>query len=786
MRFYQLAFLLIFPFSVFAQNTIVGSIKNQLGSPLRFATVTLKQYGNILRQAQSDNSGKFTFSNVINGNYHLIAKYTGFKTIDSAIRVDKTCEFRLKLTDSINQLSIVTVRSRIPAFEKKTDRIVYDISNNPSYTNKSMADILSMIPRLNVTKNGIEIKGLGLAAVMIDDHLIYLSGKDLLEYLNVIKNDISKVDIITNPPAKYDAQGSGLVNIVTKKGKSYGLFGYLESSVTKNSFWEGDQSLSLNFRNKNITLISSLGKSIGSYRETTSSDRFYPTSVSNEWIDNAANQNQFNNQRANFGVDILLNTKTKIFAQYSYVASKNDADQTHKIEYLNSERIDSTGLTTGLNKDRSESHILTAGINSKYGTDGTLDFTVDYIRKNNLQDTHNVTSDFYQQTNVPTPEVLSLTSTAEIPKNVFTTKLDLTLPKFYKNIKMETGIKYANFNNTSNTSYDELINGTSVYNTLITENHFIYNEQNFGGYYSFAGDHKQFSYKAGLRYEYTTIIGSSLTDRISNHYGNFFPSTFLQYKFSKGSSSIDVGYSRRIVRPTLYDLNPFRFYTSRFTYYQGNPFLSSSYQNNLTLNLSLKGEFLISLYHISTENPINSFPYQDGNDVYTIKQNNGKLYSYGMNADFYLNPKPWWQSSFGFNAGAISYRTNYVYIDSNIPLNISFSSSQSFTMPGNMAIDTRFSASFRQKYGVSVQKGYSTLDLGITKTLHNSRFLLSIRGQDLLRTNIQAAIIDNASLRIKNSNYYDFRQVSLTVRYKIGKELQLTRRRNNQEINRIR
>jgi outer membrane receptor protein involved in Fe transport len=784
---YTLFFLLVFTVS-YGQFRISGKVASLRDPFLAKATVRLYQDTTFKQAVLSGPDGLFSFEGLPGGRYRLVGSFTGYRSADTIINLTADCRVRFILQPQTVQLDSVSVTSRKNFMEKKADRIVYNIDGLSIYANKPVSDVLKSIPRLNVTRSAIEIRGSGPAAVMIAHRVIYLSGRDLLEYLNIYKDDIVSIEIITNPPAKYDAQGAGLINIVTKKKKNYGLFGYVESSVTKNTYWENDETLNAGFRNKNFSLVTSLGGSFGAYRETTVAGTSFFTPGKTDWTDNAANKNKYDNKRFNVVAEWLLSKRSKLYSSYSLTSLDSRNLQEHTLDYTSGGRLDSVGSSSGLATNKGVTHVVNLGLNSSFGkSNNNLDASFDYVHKTSNLLTQTSTVNYLADLVSPSGTIYDLFSSGDIPKSVFSTKVDLSFPRLFSGINLETGVKYTRFNNDSETDYDQEINHVSIYEGIVTMNMFHYREQDIAGYLSFNRDFKKWSTKAGLRYEETITDGYSPAERNRKQFGNFFPSAFLQYKIADGTSA-DLSYTRRIVRPSLFDVNPFKFYTSIYSDYVGNPGLDPSLQDNLNLNFMLKSNFLFSVFYNVTHSPVVSFPFNtDQNTIETRKINNGRLNSYGFNFDAGLNPKPWWQSSFSASLSSYRYNTDFNYDLNGTPVNITLSTRQSFQFSGSFSADLGFSATLPGGgYNISKQKGYSSLDLGLSRSLLKNRLILSLSGQDILRSSTQRSTILTPDFRAVNSNYYDFRQVMLSVRFKFGRELKVVRKKSPpQELNRL-
>jgi len=769
--------LLLFTVNItYAQFTISGTIKSQKNIPLGSASITLFGDSLFKKTDVSGSDGNFKFTGLTERKYRVLISYTGYLTKDTVLFLHGDDYLQIILIENAVQLSDVNIDSKKDFMEKKVDRIVYNVDGISSFDNKSVVDILKGIPRLNITNNNIEIRGQGTAVVMIDDRVIYLSNKDLLDYLSIFKNDIVSVEIITNPPAKYDAQGSGLINIVTKNKKLKGVFGYVETGITKNSYLENDETLSLSYRNDNFSLTTLFESSFGAYKENVESSTAFSQGNQTDWDDIANNKNNINNNRFSLVGEWLLSKKTKLYSSYSFISSKNNDVQKHILNYISNGNLDSLGYTSGNSTNHSQTNLLNFGINSNFGEKkNTLDASVDYINKTSVQNTNTTTLN-YLNNQEPTNSKYDLYSYANIPKNVLSAKIDISFPKLLAKYNVELGSKYTVFNNNSQTDYNETLNDISLFPSIATKDTFNYQEQDIAAYISLNKTYKKWVTKFGLRDEETITTSSNSSN---DHYNNLFPSAFVQYKWSDQIST-DLSYTRRIIRPSLFDVNPFRFYTSIFSYYVGNPTLKPSLQDNYNFNISLKSNYLFSVFYNTSYLPIVSFPLSSGNIVETEKENNGKLERYGVNFDVNYNFLKWMRNAFSASVSSYQYLTDYNYELGKVPLNITLSTFDSFELGDNFSADINFSATLPGGgYNISIQKGYSNFSCGVTKTLDKNRLILTLSAQDIFKSDIQGATTTTESFVSSISNYYDFRQLMLSVKYKFGKEVKVVRKKGN-------
>ncbi|MCW3108052.1 MAG: Outer rane receptor protein involved in Fe transport [Segetibacter sp.] len=777
-------------FILVANLSSAQSIKGTVWSltqPVQSVTVTLTGEDKKIQSVSTDPAGSFLFSNVKPGKYNLKASHISYEVIDTVIILKDSIKISLTFMPKSTQLDSVVINSPKNLSEIKIDRIVYRVDGVSLYRNKSVTDILKNIPRLNVTRNSIEIRGSGPAAVMIDDHLIYLSNRDLLEYLSIYKDNIQNIEIITNPSAKYDAQGAALINIVTKRHKVPGLFGYVESALTKNSYWESDENLSLNYRNRNFSIAGSVSNSFGAYKESVKSSTDFFNNSLTDYNDASKNKNNINNNRITLVTEILLNAKSKIYGSYSLVTNSGKTDQHHFLDYTKETRLDSIGLTSGSSTNRGSTNLFNTSYNVLFGGNkNTLDLSFDYVTKTNKQNFYTSTYNYFNDLVSSTGSKYDLFSAANIPKDVLSTKFDFRFPEIFFKYNMEAGGKYTAFNNDSKTDYDQLINNKSIFEDIATKDTFTYKEQNVAAYISLDRSYTKLSVKFGLRYEKTITKGISTNSLYKNNLNNFFPSVFFQYKISDANSA-NISYTRRIIRPSLFDVNPFRFYSSIFSYYVGNPTLSPTLQDNFTFNYNLKGQYLFSAFYNIAYKPVITFPNAIGNVLENSKRNNGKLQNYGFNFDASANIIKPLQSNFSLSISSYVLRTDFIYEFDKKPINISLSTTQSLEVSKTLSADLNFSATLPGGgNNISKRKGYSSLDIGMNKLLFKNKLILTLAAQDILKTSSQGGTTTTNEFLSKNENYYDFRQLMLTIRYKFGKELKATKRKaNSQDINRM-
>jgi len=456
---------------------------------------------------------------------------------------------------------------------------------------------LQVAPFLKVSDNGVSMAGKGSMGVMVNEKIVYLSGTDLTNYLKTLRSEsVEKIEIITNPPAKYEAQGdAGLINIVLKKNESLGWRGSLSSAYRQAVYASYNNSLALFFRSKKVNSSFTFGQS-----------RYH--NILNNALNMVGNSSQIlsNEQRisitpglqASLSIDYELNKHNNIGFIYNISQSKENDVFVNSYSYGTGNAVDSVLNTNGEMFRPLFAQTLNIYHDLKIDSAGKkLSSSV-----NLFTNRPEIRNNFISESESTYAAVRNNNASKY---NIWSIQSDLTLP--YKWAKIETGVKFANFDNNADVEYFNYVHENFLLDKT-RSNEFNYTEKNLSSYFSMASDlSKKWTAKAGLRYEYTLTDGYSptLDQRNKRNYGALFPTAYIVYKADE-NNVFSLNYSRRINRPGLSSLNPFAYYTNIYTYFIGNPLLSPSYSNNFELNYLYKSmlSFTVFTQHASDVNSL--------------------------------------------------------------------------------------------------------------------------------------------------------------------------------------
>ncbi len=577
-------------------SKITGKVADQKGQPVAYANVALIQEdGALVDGAVSDENGTFLIESTKTAKVKLVVSSIGYqsytsKLFDLAPGISKDFG-NLSISDEMTGLDEVTVKASRPEIIIEPDKTIVNVEGTVMAQGSNALDVIGRSPGIYVDQEGnINLNGRSGATVMINDRPTYMSANDLASFLRSMPADnIKSIEVINNPSSRFDAEGSaGVINIQLKKNTVDGVFGNIQVGSQYNGQFAPNTGLTLNVKkgklstngtfnyneyavyndieiNRNFTLEEGISNFNQDSRITTRSKTPSFNGSANYEINK--NQNLGLNVQASASTDLNTSSSGTVITNpgqddNSYIESTNDAEGTRN------------RLFTNLHYD---AKLDTLG--SKISAD--VDFTIMDNESSSILD------NLYWTENDPqsgyTDKIQTLN---DMYYTIFTAKSDFT--KALKGGKtLETGLKgsWVKSDNDLDLSRAE---GEGPYVPDPNSNQFIYDENVLAAYASLKGSFSEkLSYQAGLRGEYSDIVGNSVTLNQVNkqNYFDLFPSVFVQQKVSD-KYQIVYNANRRITRPNYRLLNPFVYYIDPLTSEQGNPNLKPQYSNNFEMILS--------------------------------------------------------------------------------------------------------------------------------------------------------------------------------------------------------
>ncbi|AMP97869.1 hypothetical protein AY601_0929 [Pedobacter cryoconitis] len=760
--------------------TVTGYVYDHAKKTLAYSSVQLLKAKDtsLVKSSLCDSTGKYTFKNIATGNYLIKVFQMGYKTTLSNIFALTSAGVRLPpvlLPLSSKQLNEVRVVAKKQFIERKIDRTIMNVDNSILASGGSVNELLEIAPGVSIDNEQISMKGKQGVIVMIDDKPVKLSAAEIGTLLQSMPaNSIDKIELITNPSSKYDAEGKGgIINIKTKKGSNPGFNGTVTTGFTVGVRPRFTESITLNFKAKKLNIFSNYSFQHNLQTSTFLSDKIItgPENIKYNQHEIAHNRSISNNLR--LGADYTVNEHNTIgiLGTLNNNTNRSDFTQNTLFKDFNSGQPDSS--LSSLNNGRASYNTYGLNINAKhiFGADEhVILFNADYTAYQSSNPNTFINSYFNKDEVLNRPQEKVLNA-SDIDIRVYTAKLDYTNP-ISKNAKFEIGIKTAYTHSNSNILFQ---NG-DVQGNLITDlnrsNTFDYKEYINAAYLNYITKLGQLTHlQIGIRGEQTNYKGNSITtgakfDRI---YFQLFPSLFLLRDI--GEDQISLSYSRRIGRPGYEDLNPFIDYSSPYFYTQGNPLLQPETTHSIEFSYLFKKDLSMAISYSKTKNYFNYFTsLADSTGATKQTIDNFKDYNtLNLSISYNKRVSSWWNLTANGDFFYERYKTPILdtYIDLkqgaynlNLLNSIELNPRLSFEIMGlfkskrivlTRRIDSRYRVDAGLKYAVLKNKG--AVKLGVT---------------DIFYSYINQGVNETAGLYSSFYNKNENRRFSLSFNYKFG------------------
>jgi hypothetical protein len=798
-----LAMLVLFVLhpTCFAQNPsgkITGIVTDEQNKPLAGATIILLHAGDStkLKAGVSADDGKFTFKKLPAGRYVIQITGMGFRKFTSSILTVDPQHADLVLPaiaiEQVNRkvLQEVVITAKKPLIEHKMDRTIVNVESMLTAAGSNVMEVLAKSPGVFVDMDGnINLNGKGSVLVLIDDKPTYLSARDLAAYLRSLPAGmVDKIELISNPPARYDGSGSAVINLQLKKNKTRGFNGNASIGYNQGVYGRSNEALNINYRNKKINLFANIShaRDAGYTRET--SQRNYYNADGTDSAVTLLNRNyaySSNGYNIRTGLDYYISARTTL----GVLLTGGIRPRSDKLNYTSSQlnahqKTDSTGIGNTIGGYQWYSGGINLNMQHKMKKNGELiTGDLDYVNIHANGSQLLRTAVYQLNGNLSSTNDILYRLPADI--NIWSAKTDYTLPlKDHANI--EAGLK---------SSYVVTDYKNSWYNGEGNEfipdygkwDHFIYSENIKAAYISTAKEWKRWAIKGGVRMENTRMHGHqpgniAIADSsFKRNYTNFFPSFYLSWKAdSAGRHTFSLSYSNRIRRPDYQQLNPFLFYSDRYSYNAGNPWLKPHYLHGIELKYDYKSFFMVEVAYLRIENLIRPILQPSGDVLITRPENFGTNYSFNIISNLSTDiVKGWHINAFLLlfhlvNKGTANEQTvNNESNTAELELNNQFRLSKSW------------SAEINGSYGSSHLSAqtktdpFGSLNAGIQKTILKDKGALKLNVNDIFHTIIRRDHITTAKEMLTNRTLKtDTRRIGIAFSYRFGKDAN-NRKRNH-------
>ncbi len=752
-------------------------------SPLPFATVGVyTQKDSLVSGGIANEKGDFEVDLPL-GTFYALVEFMGFEALKSSVFTlspkQNTVDLgTISLQSSTADLDEVVVQGEKTLMELSLDKRVFNVGKDLANAGGNASDILMNLPSVAVDPDGnVRLRGSANVRILIDGKpsgLVSFKGSSGLRQLPA--NLVERVEVITNPSARYEAEGmAGVINIILKKDSKQGFNG--SGEVILGSPLNLGLTANLNYRKNRINWFVNYGLA---NRVSPGRSKLYQEVYQEEFSALLLQQrststvNSLNNSlRA--GLDYFFSEQSILTA--SYVWRRSDAHRITDIryeDYVNT--LDNyLGYTLRRQDETEDEPNKEAILNFKKrfdqkGKELNASFTyLNYWERSNqlfTQNSYNVFSSALPK------GALTQTSLNDEYENQYLLQVDYTQP-FASKGKIETGIR---------TSFREMENDYLVqekqesgnFETIDgLDNVFLYDE-NILAFYGIVGNERaKWSYQAGLRAEYTDIETRLVETKESNprSYTNLFPSGHLNYKANE-KNAFQLSYSRRIRRPVYNDLSPYVTFSDQRNFFSGNPNLNPEFTDSYELGHILyleKSTLFSTVYYRSTQDKIQRIrTVGDNGFSVTAPYNLVGEDSYGLefSGDYVANS--WWKLD--FNANFFYAKVDGSNLNQNFQATTTsmlFRQSSRFTLPKGWDLQVRGNYEARRKTAQGVQKGIFFLDLSASKKILNQRGTLILNVADVLNSRINRYITEGSNFFTEGESQMVLRQTNLTFTYRI-------------------
>lgn len=759
---------------------ITGKVVEKLSQqPLEYATITLvnPKYPKAITGGITNPKGEFDVE-IIPGTYDIKIEYISFKSIIIKDRklLEKNNLGQIALEEDSTQLNEVLIRAEKSSMEIKLDKKVYNVGQDMMVKGGTVSDVLDNVPSVSVDSEGnVSLRGSDNIRILIDGRPS--NAINIAEALRQLPADaIDKVEVITNPSARYDAEGgSGLINIILKKGKNQGFNGTLITSIGIPETY--GVSTTVNYKTEKINYFTTTGysKRTSEGAGKTNSEYFnIDGSIKNFLDENRATERTREGFNGRAGIEWTIVPNTFWTNAINY--QKDSGENNDLINFNNFDAARNlTGSTyrLGTGENGSENIEYTSNLIKKFNDKGHI-LTVDSSISRNTDD---------NQSSIMGSNSFNNTLNNQV-QNQTQIQADYVLP-MEKGGQFEAGYKgsFGNLNNRYYVLDDKGIRIDNLSNTLEFK-------ENINALYTQYGFKiNKFSYLFGLRWEDTNIEVNLLETNEFNtkKYNNFFPSAFVSYQISD-QSNFTTSYSKRLSRPRGRFMNPAVNYSSNINIFQGNPDLNPSLTNKFDFGFIkrwTKITFNTSSYFEDTKNVFSFVRFPTGdlvNGIPVIKSspiNLGKEQKFGFEFTLNYNPFKTWRLNSNFNFYNVKTTGNNSYTDTNGNLIVQNLGNQANTWSTRVSskltlpykIDWQLNANYtgEQKTAQGKYLGQFGMNTAFSKDILKDKATIAFNVSDIFNSRIMRSYTYFENQTSYGEMQFRRRQFNLSFTYRFNK-----------------
>ncbi|WP_029286855.1 outer membrane beta-barrel protein [Pedobacter sp. R20-19] len=747
----------------------------------------------IVRTSGSDENGRFKMLDLPTGSYTLLVSSLNFINSEKKITLTNDTQTEIILGEKVLALNDVVVNGKAPMFERKIDRMVFNVGTSEIAKGNTLNNVLQLLPGVVIGTGGnIQLNGKNGLSFMVNGRLLKMTREQLAAFLkSTPSNNIDLIELITSPSAKYDAQGTaGLINIKLKKNRQFGLSTDIYTDYTQGIYGNGTAGINISYKTGVVNTFINYSHNKSNYLADEERERNFLDNVNSyRYFSKTFGRSTTRQNFINAGSDFYIGKKNIIGLMVD-AGHNNNNDRSPSSTYIYKNLSSSPDSLTIIGSELLKKiNDLNTNLNYTLLTDtsgSSFKFNVDYNLNRDLMEYQSSSTTFDHLSSAPG---LSFLINYNSPTNIRILTVRGDYKALLKNKDyLEFGSKYSKVGTDNSISY-------STISTVNNSNIFSYNEKVTAAYVSWTREEgKRWNFNAGLRLENTHtrgILNNGESD-ITKNYTDLFPTIAIQHNINE-KNQLNVSYNRRINRPNYSDLNPFIIYTDRYNFSKGNPYLSPMYSHTVELSYMLLNKYYLTVSAAKTNNAYATVPVQNDQSKITAVeyQNLNRFLNYNIGLTIPITFAKWFSSNINLSYYLNRYTTvltsgnGFRSSQSSIDINIY----NSIKLPHGINLDISGFYVSPHTSGVELIKHKSSVSVGASKSFLKDNASISLRGSDIFYTNQENTLINFLNQNTTSHFKQDSRQISLSVSYRFfkGKPFEERKREkgNKQESQRI-
>ena len=788
MKYFFTFCALFFCVSMQAQlASIKGQLQDTDNQAVAFANVALYNAtdSSLVKVESSNEAGIFQMRGIAPGTYNLKATYVGLPPYSKdgiSLSADQQLDLGvISFAPEAVELTQATVTASRVMVEVKPDRTVFNVQGTINSTGSNAMSLMRKAPGVMVDNNdNITVLGRSGVLLYVDGKRLPLTGEDLSNYLqNIPAEQIDRIDIITNPGARYEAEGNaGIIDIRLKRDKSLGANGTVNGTFSQGELARYNLGGSGNYRNKNLNAFATVGYGDGK----VFNEMVFQSKQNGLFLDESNDiRNNWQNYNFRLGTDFFLAKEHTLGFLVSAGNTDGSRTNTNRIEIaqqLTSDKIDSILVANNISDDLRTQN--TYNVNYRYATRNgrSLNVDLDYGRYQN--DSERYQPNLYydaNEDNISSSNIDSFSTATDI--DIYTFKVD-----YEQNLlggKLGVGTKLSRVVSDNTFLVSDIFGNNAIQNDTFS-NRFIYEENVYAGYVSYNRPiNKKWNFSVGLRAEQTDADGDLQTftsdgDTLINlNYLSWFPNAGLTWQVAP-MHTLSLNYGRRINRPDYNVLNPFNNRLSELSFEKGNPALNPEIVNNVELGYTLQYRYNFKLGYSKTTDQITRLIGPDDRDERASFINWDNLaeqtvISFNLSAPIQL--KKWWNAYFNVSASYLDNQADYgdgAVVDVQA-FTYSIFQQHTFTLPAGFTGEiSGYFAGPGVWGGVFEYESSWSLNVGIQRKFLQNRLNVRLSANDLFYESGWDGVSEFDGLVSTGSGRWDSRRASISVSYNFGNQ----------------